>query len=174
VKKILTTKKRIVIAVAASAVVLGSGGAAFAFYSSTGSGSGSATVGATTTDKFALTPDNISTALYPGDHTTVSVAVHNNATHSLSFKNITVTGASSGDTAGDVLANDNTTLTGCLATWFTGGTTNTVFTSVNASSDLATPVSVPVTFYNDPNNDQSACAASSHQGVKLTYSISNS
>lgn len=177
-RKIFTTKKRIAIAVGATAVVLATGGTAFAYYLSTGTGTGTAAVGSPSNSDFTVS-GNLSTALYPGDIQNVTVTVTNTTSHPLSFKNVIASGATAttGSDTTDVLDSTSNPVSDCLASWF-GGTSNaTSFTSVpgtgGAPGSNSVTITVPVTFTNETDINQTPCASATG-GIKLSYSISNS
>src|ERR1700722_8547835 len=83
VRKIFTTKKRIVIAGAAGALILGTGGAAFAYFTAGGSGTGSGSVGSATNFPIAQT-DSTGGPLFPGGAETLTFTVTNPSTNTQS------------------------------------------------------------------------------------------
>jgi hypothetical protein len=163
VKKIFTTRKRIVIAgVAASAVILGTGGAAWAYFATNGSGTGSATVGAAGTWKVdagtvkggPLYPDGTSTE-------TIAFTVKNLGSGKQEFTSVMPSVAADG---GGLITATGTAVPGCYATWFNAAiATPTDDPGINTeiASKGSVTVTVTVTMPADEVHNQTACAGAS-------------
>jgi hypothetical protein len=177
VKKILTTKKRIVIAAGAGVAVLVTGGTAFAFYTSSGSGTGSATAGSAGTSDWGIqqTGSSGATALFPvaagttldaTNSETLTFTVTNNGKGDEAFASSdvaasvpTYTGNTDAETA--TTSSGVTTfadIPGCAAGWFTATVPSgqaAFGTSIGPGDTAAVTVTVSMT--DEPTN-QDACA----------------
>jgi hypothetical protein len=167
VKKILTTKKRIVIAAGAGVAVLVTGGTAFAFYTSSGSGTGSATAGSAGTTDWGVTQLSSTGTLYPvapgtkldaTNSATITFTVKNNGSGNEEFTKATPTidsvdGTSTGDAESGSTPTD---IPGCTSGWFT----TTVASDPGANTSIApggtATVTVTVTMTDEPTT-QDAC-----------------
>ena len=162
-RKLFSSRKRIVIFCAAVIVVLGGAGTAFAYFSSTGSGTGQATVGSATT--WQVTAGAATGTIYPGAGSSQIVfTVKNNASGEQQFTNATAAVNSSG---GNVTSSSNP-VTGCLASWFTASVSANPGVNTNIAPGGTTTVTVTVTMPSSTVN-QNAC-----QGVTpdITLSVS--
>ena len=124
--------------------------AAYAYFTATGSGNGSAGVGTST--NFTVGNFSSTGSLYPGDATgaAVSYRITNPSTGHQAVRTVTVGVASGTDSGGNTVVLDSTTgnpVTGCLATWFSAGsssfkasdgTTTVTLTADVAGSDYIT------------------------------------
>ena len=133
------TKKRVAAAVGALAIG-GSGMAAYAYFTSSGSGSGTGAVGTSTA--FSVTNVSASGNMYPGDPTGASVTykITNPSTGHQAVRTVTVALANDGASPANVVDSGGTPITGCLASWFTMGSSS--FTAsgggaVTLTADLA-------------------------------------
>jgi hypothetical protein len=137
------TKKKAAAAVGVVAI-LGGGLAAYAYFTSSGSANGSAGVGSAT--NWSVTGFNgsgspsSSGTMYPGAGTaTLTYRITNAGTGHQAVTSVTVAVATT-TVSGNTVIVDNSTGTGvagCLATWFTGGSSSFL------ASDGSTAVSLP-------------------------------
>lgn len=143
------TKKKI-IAVISVIAVFAVGTAAFAYFTSTGSGTGQAAVGSSTHWTVALSAST--GTMYPGSGSSVIPYTVTNAGTGNQY--LTTTAASvNADTNGNVTSH-GTSVSGCLATWFTA--TNTAPTAADLAGGAHTTGSVSVAM-SDANANQNAC-----------------
>ena len=134
------SKKKVAAAMAGVAL-LGSGIAAYAYFTSSGSGNGSAGVGTST----AFTVGNFSASgsLYPGDATgaAVSYRITNPSSGHQAVQTVTVGVANDGGSPANVLNSAGTAVPGCLASWFSNGSStfkaSDGTTTVTLTADVA-------------------------------------
>lgn len=139
-RKLFTTRRRIVIVGITGAVVLGGAGTAFAYFTANGSGTGQATVGSA--PGWTVTAGTPSGTMLPGSGTTTIIfTVQNAGSGNQKDTGDTVAMATSGS---DVTSH-GTDVPGCLASWFTPviGTDNA--TGVDFSGSESQTVTVTVT-----------------------------
>ena len=162
-RKIFTTRRRIIIVGLASAAVLGTGSAAFAYFTSTGSGTGNASVGSAST--WTVTQTSTTGTIFPGSgSSTLTFSVKNNGTGAQAFN--TVTPAIANDGSGNIEVGGNPVV-GCLATWFPTPTIVSepaANTSIAAGGNATVQLSVSMT---DSGTNQDKCQGATPQ-VTLT------
>jgi hypothetical protein len=165
VRKIFTTRRRIVIAGASTAVLVAAGGgAAFAYFASTGSGTGNAAVGsAGAWDVSAATVTG--GPLYPGTGTeTIVFTVQNTGTGPQKYADAAPSLNADGN--GDVTVGGNP-IAGCKATWFHATIVSPATDEPGLNNEIAagasTPVTVTITMPADETDDQTVCAGKSPQ-----------
>jgi hypothetical protein len=154
VRRLFTTRRQIAIVGIAAAMVLAGGTAAFAYFTSSGSGTGSATVGSANT--WSVVQDSASGTIYPGSGSSViTFHVTNNATGDQQFSTATPTVVSSVD--GGYIMHGDTTVTGCLAAWFSASVTGDPAINTNIADGSTVHVNVKVTMPTDSSDNQDAC-----------------
>jgi hypothetical protein len=157
VLKILTNRRRIVIAAAATALVLAGGSAAYAYFTSTGSGTGSGTVGSAT--NFTVTAGTPTGTMYPGSGSTVIVfTVTNEGTGDQEFTSAdaTIPAESDGDAESGPIS-DPSDITGCTADWFSASVTSDPDIGTEIAPGDSVNVTVTVTMPADSTDNQDAC-----------------
>jgi hypothetical protein len=120
------TKKRSLVALGAIAALV-IAGTAFAYFTGTGSGTGTAAVGSSAS--WTVSPGTATGTMYPGNGTTTIPFTVTNAgggNQNLAGETATVVA----DTSGNIV-HGTTSVSGCLASWFTATVTTPV------SGDLA-------------------------------------
>jgi hypothetical protein len=170
VRKIFTTRRRIVIAGASTAVLVAAGGgAAFAYFASTGSGTGSATVGSVGTNDWAVTQTSSTGTLFPvpagsdattiaTDSATITFTVKNNGTSPEEFTNAkatieSVNGAASGDAETGTPPAD---IPNCTSGWFSATVASDPSANTQIPAGQSATVTVTVTM-NDSGTNQDGC-----------------
>jgi hypothetical protein len=162
VRKIFTTRRRIVIAGASTAVLVAAGGgAAFAYFTSAGGGSGTATVGSA--GQWQVSGGTGTSALYPGLTKNLTFTVTNTSSQSVNLGQVGASIPTNNNSTGpDVLKNDGSghmvDAPGCLASWFqlgtlaiTGGANQSILPNGSAT------VTVPVEMTSPAGVNQDAC-----------------
>jgi flagellar basal body-associated protein FliL len=150
-RKLFSSRKRIVIIVLAAIVVFGGAGAAYAYFSSTGTGTGQANVGSAAT--WTVTAGSASGTMYPGaGNSTIVYTVKNNASGEQQFSQATATVNSSG---GNITQN-GTAVSGCLATWFTATVSSDPSINTNIASGGTATITVTIAMPSSTTN-QNAC-----------------
>ena len=157
-RKLLASKRgRILVAGGVAAIVFGGGGAAFAYFTSSGSGTGSATVG--TAGTWGVSQTNTTGTITPGSGTsTLTFSVKNNGTGDQSFA--TATATVNADSSGNITVG-GTSVSGCLASWFTASITNDPGLSTSIAGGASTPVTVSVSMPSNATTNQDACQGKS-------------
>lgn len=169
-RKILSTRKKVIIAGVAAVAVVGTGGAAYAFFTSSGQGSGDASVGSAGTLTVGDGVFDSTNPLYPGGSAeNMTFTVTNNGAQPvhLAPSDVTPTLATVGNDIADANSQD---VPGCLAQWFgLGGVSvsNNTLGAAGSPTDSAT-VTVPVTL-GDSGTNQNACEGL--RGPKVTIQI---
>jgi hypothetical protein len=153
-RKLFSTKRRIVSGVLSVAILAGTAGIAAAFFTSSGNGTGQASVGAPT--NWVVTAGPVTGGpLYPGSGSEiVPFTITNNGGGNQAFSTLTATVVSSG---GNITQN-GTALPGCLSVWFTAtaaASSPVAGTSIAGSGGTATD-NVTVTMLN-PAVNQNVC-----------------
>jgi hypothetical protein len=159
--RIKLTKKR-VIATAIAIGALALAGGAFAYFTASGSGTGQATVGSST--PWTVTFGTTTGTMYPGAGTATLPYTVTNAGGG-NQKLATTTASVNADGSGNV-TNHGTSVSGCLASWFTAA--NTPPTAADLAAGAHTTGSVAVTM-TDAAVSQNAC-----QGVTPDVTVSAS
>lgn len=164
-RKLFSTRRRVITIASATVVALAGGGAAFAYFTATGAGTGQASVG--TAGSFTVTQTTPTpTALLPGGSDTVTFSIHNGTSGALEFASAA---ASINSSAGNITAS-GTAVSGCLATWFGA----TVATDPGAGTDIPAGTSVTatvtVTMTDTPTVSQDSCELAAGPDVTLTLS----
>ena len=164
--RLFTTRRQIVIAGIAAATVLAGGGAAFAYFGASGSGTGSATVG--TTGTWQVTQAGTSGTIYPGSGSSViTFSVKNTGTGDQQFS--TATAAVNSDSGGNIqTGGSNTSVSGCLASWFSPSVTSDTSINTNVAGGNTVTVQVTVSMPSSSVN-QNACEGAT---PNVTLSIS--
>jgi hypothetical protein len=134
------SRKKVAAAVAGVAL-LGGGIAAYAYFTSSGTGNGSAGVGTST----AFTVGNFSASgsLYPGDTTgaAVSYRITNPSSGHQGVQTVGVAVANDGGSPAVILNSAGSPVAGCLASWFSAGSSSFLAsngtTTVTLTADVA-------------------------------------
>jgi hypothetical protein len=155
------TKKRLIATVTViGALVVAAG--AFAYFTASGSGTGQATVGSSS--PWGVSFGTTTGTMYPGAGTATVPYTITNAGNG-NQKLATTTAVVAADGSGNVTSH-GTSVSGCLATWFTA--VNTAPTAVDLAAGGHTTGSVAVTMA-DASVSQNAC-----QGVTPDVTVSAS
>jgi hypothetical protein len=165
-RKIFTTRRRIIIAcVAAGIVIIGSAGAAYAYFTSTGTGTGSASVGSASNWTVSQ-PADTSHNLYPGSGSeTLTYTVTNVGAGAQAFNSVTPAIATDG--SGNVKAGGQA-VAGCLAAWFPTPTVISeppVDTSIAHNGTATVQIGITMT---DSGTNQDKCQGINGPDVTLT------
>jgi hypothetical protein len=154
VSKLFTTRRRIaIVGVTGAALVLAGGGAAYAYFTATGSGTGSATVG--TTGTWAITQANSTGTISAGSGSSViTFNVENTGKGDQQYATATATVNSDG--SGNITSG-GTSVTGCLASWFSTKVTSDPGAGTNVGGGDTVQVTVKVTMPSDATDNQDAC-----------------
>ena len=161
-RKLFTTRRRIVAAGAGVAIALAGGGLAFAYFTSTGSGTGQAQVG--TAGSWSVAQTGVTGSMYPGvGESDISFTVTNNGSGNQA---VTAANATLGtDGSGNITQNGGSAVSGCLATWFTTPAVTTTLPTASVAPSGTTTITVKLTM-NDAATNQDACV-SVHPDVTL-------
>jgi hypothetical protein len=152
-RKILSTRKKVIIAGVAAVAVVGTGGAAYAYFTATGTGSGSAAVGSASTWTVS-TPTTAGGPLYPGSGTvTLTFTVTNNGGGPAQLTS--ATNAVVKHDGSDNAMDGATTLSGCNWRWFSTPVTLPANQTVAAGQTAQVAVQVSL---GESNSDQTSCA----------------
>jgi hypothetical protein len=154
VRKIFTTRRRIVIAGATVVALMAGAGTAYAYFTAGGSGSGSGSVGSAA--NFTITQSGSTTGgpIYPGSGTeTLTFNVANNSGQDEVLNGLTATVNSSG---GDIMAGTSS-IGGCLASWFDASVTDPTSFPVTITNTQSVPVTVTLTMPADSKDNQDKC-----------------
>ena len=150
-KKLFTTRRRVLIVGGAVTVMaLAGGGAAYAYFTTSGSGTGTGAVGTSTNFKVTVAAPT-GGPLYPGSGTeTFSYTVNNPSSGNQLLNTVTISAAPSSAAA----------TAGCLASWYSinGGTDSA---TINVGTDLAGGATTAAQTFTltltDQNANQDAC-----------------
>ena len=151
-RKLFTTKRRIVIASTVTALALIGGGSAYAYFTASGTGTGTATVGSTGT--WDVTQSSTTGSMYPGSGSTVIVFdVKNTGTGDQLYSSAVATLPEVGGDA----ESGGVDIPGCLASWFQAEVSLDPGLHTNIAGGTSVPVTVTVTMPTDATDNQDPC-----------------
>jgi hypothetical protein len=165
-RKIFTTKKRIVIAAATGTLVLATAGTAFAYFTAGGSGTGNGSVGSATNFTIAQT-GSTGGPLFPGGAEDLTFTVTNPSTNTQSQDLSSLSANIPTDSAGNVLTTNNTSAGGCQASWFDATIPNPPTADTSIAPGDSVTVTVHLTMTNETTS-QDSCQGISGPQVTLT------
>ena len=156
----LNKKRTIAILIAIGALIIAGG--AFAYFTASGSGTGQAAVG--TASPWTVSFQTTTGTMYPGAGSTTMPYTITNAGNG-NQKLATTAASVNADTNGNVTSH-GTSVTGCLASWFTAANTPPAAADLAAGAHTTGSVAVTMT---DAAANQNAC-----QGVTPDVTVSAS
>lgn len=165
-RKIFTTRRRVVIAGATVVALMAGAGTAYAFFTGGGSGTGTGSVGTAAGFTIAQSGTTSGGPLSPGGPSeTLTFTVTNNSGQDQVLNSLTP--SIKADGTGDVFAGSSS-IGGCLATWFTPTIASGPTTPVTVPASGFETYTVTLTMPADSADNQDKCQGINGPTVVLT------